>query len=124
MADYARNLLNKQMDLLEKLESIDAIQQLGLRYHFEREIKHALNSLYESAATGRPQYDDLHSTALRFRIFRQHYYYEVPQDVFRKFIDETGNFRATLTDDVKGLLSLYEASFHGFKGEDIFFDSL
>ncbi|XP_031394710.1 monoterpene synthase-like isoform X2 [Punica granatum] len=90
MVDYARNLLDKQMDPLEKIELIDAIQRLGLEYHFEREIKHSLKSLYESAATGWPEYDDLHSTALRFRIFRQHHYYEVPQDVFQKFIDETG----------------------------------
>lgn len=39
--------------------------------------------------------------------------------MFQKFTDETGNFKATLREDVKGLLSLYEASYFGFQGEDI-----
>lgn len=40
--------------------------------------------------------------------------------MFSRFKDnDTGNFKADLCEDVKGLLSLYEASFFGFKGEDI-----
>ncbi|XP_031394034.1 beta-bisabolene synthase-like [Punica granatum] len=118
MGDDVRVIMNKKMEPLEKLELIDAIQRLGLEYHFKMEIEHSLKSLYESAAAAQHEYDDLYSAALRFRIFRQHHYYEIPQDVFRKFIDsETGNFRSVLANDVKGLLSLYEASFLGFKGE-------
>ncbi|KAL8131253.1 hypothetical protein AgCh_007252 [Apium graveolens] len=56
---------------------------------------------------------------LQFRIFREHGF-TVTQDVFQRFKDDTtGNFKANLCVDVKGLLSLYEASFFGFKGEDI-----
>ncbi|PKI33471.1 hypothetical protein CRG98_046138 [Punica granatum] len=94
MGDDVRVIMNKKMEPLEKLELIDAIQRLGLEYHFKMEIEHSLKSLYESAAAAQHEYDDLYSAALRFRIFRQHHYYEIPQDVFRKFIDsETGNFR-------------------------------
>ena len=39
--------------------------------------------------------------------------------MFKRFKDDTGNFKANLCEDVKGLLSLYEASFYGFQGEDI-----
>lgn len=39
--------------------------------------------------------------------------------VFEKFIDEWGNFKASLSEDVKGVLNLYEASYFGFHGEDI-----
>ena len=39
--------------------------------------------------------------------------------MFQKFTDETGHFKDTLREDLKGLLSLYEASFFGFQWEDI-----
>lgn len=34
-------------------------------------------------------------------------------------MNETGGFKTSLREDEKGLLSLYEASFHGFKDEAI-----
>ena len=38
--------------------------------------------------------------------------------VFKGFKDEkTGSFKASMSDDTKGMLSLYEASFHLVKGE-------
>jgi hypothetical protein len=40
-------------------------------------------------------------------------------DVFNKFKDEQGNFSEILTNDVEGLLSLYEATHVMIKGEDI-----
>ena len=41
-------------------------------------------------------------------------------DVFNAFKEnETANFRASVSDDIPGLLSLYEASFHSVKGEII-----
>ncbi|KAL7250346.1 hypothetical protein ACSBR1_012365 [Camellia fascicularis] len=40
-------------------------------------------------------------------------------NVFESFKDETGNFKKSLCEDVKGLLSLYEASFFGLDGETI-----
>lgn len=43
----------------------------------------------------------------------------IEADVFERFRDEMGNFKTCLCEDVKGLLSLYEASFFGFHGEDI-----
>ncbi|CAL5394358.1 unnamed protein product [Camellia sinensis] len=40
-------------------------------------------------------------------------------DVFQKFKDHDGNFKQWLCEDVKGLLSLYEASHLAFDGENI-----
>lgn len=40
-------------------------------------------------------------------------------EVFNVFKDERGNFNASLGDDVMGLLSLYETSFHLIEGESV-----
>ncbi|GMP54250.1 hypothetical protein CsSME_00019475 [Camellia sinensis var. sinensis] len=40
-------------------------------------------------------------------------------DVFQKFKDHDGNFKQWLCEDVKGLLSLYEAPHLAFDGENI-----
>lgn len=40
-------------------------------------------------------------------------------DVFEKFKDKNGKFKDNIAEDVRGLLSLYEASFLGFEGENI-----
>ncbi|XP_058091537.1 alpha-terpineol synthase, chloroplastic-like [Magnolia sinica] len=61
---------------------------------------------------------DLNVTALRFRLLRQHGY-EVSQDVFNSFMDERGSFKACLSQDIEGMLSLYEASHLGFTGETV-----
>lgn len=39
--------------------------------------------------------------------------------IFKSFKDENGNFKESLGKDVKGLLSLYEASHLAFEGEDL-----
>lgn len=44
-------------------------------------------------------------------------------DVLERFKEESGSFKASLSKDAKGLLSLYEASFLGFEGEDMIDDA-
>nr|XP_048323782.1 (-)-germacrene D synthase-like [Ziziphus jujuba var. spinosa] len=48
----------------------------------------------------------------------QHGYY-ISCDVFNKFKDGEGNFKASLAIDVSGLLSLYEAAHLRIRGEEI-----
>ncbi|CAK9161376.1 unnamed protein product [Ilex paraguariensis] len=111
-------LINGVMDPLAKLELIDAVQRLGLKYQFEKEIKKAVTSIYEDSNNAWLR-DDIYAIALQFRILRQHGC-NVSQDVFERFLwDKTGGFKTSFCEDVKGLLSLYEASFFGFEGETI-----
>ena len=43
----------------------------------------------------------------------------VHTDIFEKFKDHNGDFKACLVQDIKGMLSLYEASFLSYEGEQI-----
>ncbi|KAJ9145887.1 hypothetical protein P3X46_028215 [Hevea brasiliensis] len=103
----------------EKLMLLDAIQRLGISYHFEGEIEEALEKIYQ-------EFEDdgnLCTVALRFRLLRQQGYH-VSSDVFSKFKDGEGNFKEDLINDVHGLLSLYEASYLSVQGEDILDEAL
>ncbi|KAI4356262.1 hypothetical protein L6164_000295 [Bauhinia variegata] len=105
--------------LFTKLELIDDIQRLGLSYHFEKEIRDALHRFVSlERCHGTTNYRSLHEAALTFRLLRQHGY-DVSQDIFERFRDDKDDFKTCLTKDVKGMLSLYEASFLGFEGERI-----
>ncbi|KAK1405401.1 Santalene synthase [Heracleum sosnowskyi] len=119
LKDKAMLLIHADTDMpLAKLELLDSVQRLGLKYQFQKDTKPAVDAIYNNNSAHAWLSGDLYSTALRFRIFREHGY-NVSQDVFQRFTDEAGNFKKTLCEDVKGLLSLYEASFLGFEGEDI-----
>ncbi|XP_057792632.1 bicyclo-germacrene synthase-like [Salvia miltiorrhiza] len=115
--EKVRNLLAQTPnDSTYKMELIDAIQRLGVEYHFQKEIEESLQNIHENSKDK----DDLNlsSVALRFRLLRQQGY-NVPSDVFRKFTDSEGNYAASLQNNVEGLLSLYEAAHLGTQGEEI-----
>nr|WBO38699.1 terpene synthase 28 [Aquilaria agallochum] len=99
---------------------IDDIQRLGLRYHFKDDIILALHRIlqYEDFSDENCSISSLCYVALKFRLLRQHGF-EVSQEVFKKFKGEDGKFKAKLSKDVEGVLSLYEASHFGFEGEDV-----
>ncbi|KAL8470076.1 hypothetical protein ACS0TY_032807 [Phlomoides rotata] len=102
-----------------KIEVIDAIQRLGVGYHFEKEIDKSLQCIHDTHDLMFKDDDkDLRVVALRFRLLRQHGYH-VPCEVFKKFMDEQGKFEESVVDDVEGMLSLYEASNYGVDGEEI-----
>ncbi|KAK2970047.1 hypothetical protein RJ640_029676 [Escallonia rubra] len=104
---------------LHRLELIDTVQRLGISYHFGVEIKKILESIYHcDHRSSRWNEEDLYAIALEFRLLRQHGY-EVPQDVFRRFIDESGKFKACLCEDTRGILYLYEATYLSIPGESI-----
>ena len=62
----------------EKLDLIDAIQRLGVAYHFESEIEACLhnihNSYYEFLDKDHEDANDLRVISLRFRLLRQQGY--------------------------------------------------
>nr|XP_015902223.2 terpene synthase 1-like [Ziziphus jujuba var. spinosa] len=113
-------LMDSQKKPLQKLELIDSIQRLGVSYHFENQIDEILEKMHHDYSNGvvDTEHDDLYTIALWFRLLRQHGYY-ISCDVFNKFKDGEGNFKASLAIDVSGLLSLYEAAHLRIRGEEI-----
>ncbi|XP_060672619.1 valencene synthase-like [Ziziphus jujuba] len=112
-----------QKNPLQKLELIDAIQRLGVSYHFEREINEVLEKIYSSYGFRDEEDDDLYTISLWFRLLRQHGYY-ISCDVLNKFKDGDGEFKASLTVDVPAMLSLYEAAHLRMHGEEILDEAL
>uniref|UniRef100_A0A7N2RD71 Uncharacterized protein n=1 Tax=Quercus lobata TaxID=97700 RepID=A0A7N2RD71_QUELO len=119
--EVQRMLMAPIDNLLEKLELIDAIQRLGVSYHFEGEIDEVLQQIHKYHYTCDVQESDdaLYTVALHFRLLRQQGYNILSVDIFNKFKDNMGNFKESLTNDVKGMLSFYEATHMRVHGEDI-----
>nr|QHU78619.1 ocimene synthase [Albizia julibrissin] len=120
LEDVRRMIVNENTEPLAKLELIDDVQRLGLGYRFDKEIKDALHTHVSLEQTRRrtKQSISLHEAALSFRLLRDHGYHASP-DIFESFKEQNGNFKACLSNDVKGMLNLYEATFLGHQGESI-----
>ncbi|KAK6123213.1 hypothetical protein DH2020_043037 [Rehmannia glutinosa] len=101
----------------ELIKLIDTIERLGLAYHFEAEIEEKIEQIYN--IHDRDENYDLFTTALRFRLLRQHQYH-VSCDVFDDILkDKENKFKESLSSDVEDLLSLYETAHVRIHGEDI-----
>ncbi|KAJ7948512.1 Sesquiterpene synthase [Quillaja saponaria] len=114
----------------EQLTYIDAVQRLGVGYHFQNEIGQALQQVFASTYIDHELEHDIHSqhhnlyiVALRFRLLRQNGM-NVSTEVFNKFKDDNGKFKESLIDDARGLLALYDAAHFGIHGEDILDEAL
>ncbi|KAJ9549176.1 hypothetical protein OSB04_021719 [Centaurea solstitialis] len=117
--DYESGALSS----LQLLELVDNIERLGLGYRFQDNIRTVLGKIASKNGSytklGEEEEAEnisLHATSLRFRLHRQHGY-NVSQDFLKRFKDGHGGFMGCLRTDVKGLLSLYEASYLAFEGE-------
>ncbi|KAL3571175.1 hypothetical protein D5086_028424 [Populus alba] len=116
---FKRELLAAASNSSQQLDLIDAIQRLGVAYHFETEIEEALQHIYNNRID--MEDDDLYNTALGFRLLRQHGY-NVSCDIFNKFKDDKGYFKQS--NDARGILGLYEAAHLAVHGEDILDEAL
>ncbi|XP_062109832.1 alpha-humulene synthase-like [Humulus lupulus] len=107
---------------LTQLKLIDDIQRLGLSYHFECEIEQEIEHVYRCSIDQNNKEEDLYDASIRFRLLRQHGY-KVSSNIFEKFKNEDGTFESLVTD-IPGMLSLYEASYLSFVGENILDEAL
>ncbi|KAL6318343.1 hypothetical protein AAG906_039435 [Vitis piasezkii] len=105
------------------LNFIDAVQRLGVAYHFEREIEESLQHIYDRFHDADDTNDDLYNIALRFRLLRQQGY-NISCGIFNKFKDEKGSFKEDLISNIQGMLGLYEAAHLRVHGEDILEEAL
>ncbi|WVZ25656.1 hypothetical protein V8G54_004200 [Vigna mungo] len=104
---------------LEGLCMIDVIQRLNIDYHFQDEIETFLEKQYANySRVGSGYGNHIHEIALRFRLFRQHGYF-APSEVFEKFTNKERKIRPELSENIKGMVDIHEASQLAVAGEDI-----
>ncbi|KAI3852796.1 hypothetical protein MKX03_028630 [Papaver bracteatum] len=117
LKEIVRCMFDGASGLPYSLNLIDTIQRLGLDYHFYDEIKSALDKIYINSKDYHVSINDMTTEALKFRLFRQHGY-GISQDVLKSFVEDINQNKGKLKD-FEGLLSLYEASFYAYEGEEI-----
>ncbi|KAI3728037.1 hypothetical protein L6452_16664 [Arctium lappa] len=109
--------LTKPTQHVKLLEFIDAVQGLGVAYHFEEEIEECLEHIH--ITYGDQWFDnDLQTTSLWFRLLRQQGF-NVSSGVFDKYKNEDGNFMESVREDVRGMVCLYEAAYMRVEGEEV-----
>ncbi|XP_027162920.1 viridiflorene synthase-like [Coffea eugenioides] len=110
LKEEVRNmLLATENTITEKLSLIDIVQRLGISYHYGAEIANLVEKTFKVYANTKEYPDDLLSVALHFRLFRQHGF-NISESIFYQFVETDGKFKESLSTDMKGLLSLYEAA--------------
>ncbi|CAL4931037.1 unnamed protein product [Urochloa decumbens] len=92
-------------NVVEKMDLVDVLQHLGIDHLFKEQIATTLSSIHR----GEFNSSSLHEVGLRFRLLRQHGFL-VSAGEFDKFKHEDGSFVNDITNDLKGLLSLYNAA--------------
>ncbi|MQM22480.1 hypothetical protein Taro_055533, partial [Colocasia esculenta] len=102
------------------MATVDALQRLGIDYHFEEEVGTLLQFICESFDddAGAGAAGDLHDVSLSFRLLRQGRFH-VPTDPFDRFMDGQGSFKESISKGIPGLLNLHEASYLGVQGEHV-----
>ncbi|KAL0459211.1 UNVERIFIED_CONTAM: Gamma-cadinene synthase [Sesamum latifolium] len=123
MEEARSMLMAKGSTTADRLILIDTLERLGVAYHFDQEIEDQLQHIFKFHSEKLEDDYDLFVTALQFRLLRQHRYF-VSSSVFDKFKSEDNEFKETLKNDAKGLLSLYEAAHLRIHGETILEEAL
>nr|QYM90046.1 terpene synthase [Phalaenopsis bellina] len=122
-------LIGQQYDLVEQLELVDIICQLGLEYHFDSEIKDLLKSISSSKENinNLMENNNLYGLALLFRLVREHGITDASSlradDLITNIKRDGQSFNRNHQRDVEGLLSLYEASYLAIEGEEELYES-
>ncbi|XP_074267341.1 putative sesquiterpene synthase [Silene latifolia] len=119
--EVKKELLKIVEEPTKQLELVDAIERLGVAYHFETNIEQILDKLYKKYLKECDKYN-LHLVSLGFRIFRQHGFI-VSCDVFKRFMSNK-DFQDDISNDIEGILSMYEACHVAVHGDDILEEAL
>ncbi|KAL0692667.1 hypothetical protein Bca4012_059847 [Brassica carinata] len=113
--DLLKKKVRKMLDVdtkssrLEQLELIDDLEKLGVSHHFEVEINNILNDYNHKIVWKCDKEEDLHATALGFRLLRQHGF-DVSEDIFDVIVDKIESDTCK-SDGINSIISLYEASY-------------
>ncbi|XP_010494504.1 PREDICTED: alpha-barbatene synthase-like [Camelina sativa] len=106
-----------------KILLIHLLISLGLSYYFENEIEETLKHAFEKIDDLIADENDLYTISIMFRVFRT-YGHNMLSDVFNRFKGNNGKFKKSLTEDIKGMLSLYEAVHFGTQTDHILDEAL
>ena len=72
----------------DTMNLIDSLERLGISYHFEADIEHILQQLFNRNENYGDESYDLYIVAVHFRIFRQHgYRISASMSLFHFYID-------------------------------------
>ncbi|PKA49208.1 Myrcene synthase, chloroplastic [Apostasia shenzhenica] len=123
LKEQVKLLITKKKSVIEQLELIDTLGQLGVAYLFELEIKDVLSSISSSIEiiiSDMEESVNLHGIALLFRLFREYGDLQNSQLSLESLIRsiKSESLKVNIEQDIKGLLSVYEASYLAFGGED------
>nr|QGN65615.1 terpene synthase 9 [Taiwania cryptomerioides] len=128
-----REMQTGGVDLIERLEMVDALQCLGIDRYFDAEIKATLDCAYRSWDTSvgirlgsKNVTRDLNATALALRLLRLHRY-DVSADVLESFKDKNEQFFSGENNDnntgeecvMRSMLNLLRASSVAFPREKV-----
>ncbi|XVF69193.1 hypothetical protein PTKIN_Ptkin11bG0060800 [Pterospermum kingtungense] len=117
-------LLSSTVEPLKNIYLINSLSRLGISYHFENEIEEQLDHLFITLPQSMDNKDyDLYAVGIIFQVFRSHGY-KISCDVFEKFRNGDGTFKEELASDIKGMISLNEASPWGVHGELVLDEAL
>ncbi|KAF8701686.1 hypothetical protein HU200_033452 [Digitaria exilis] len=105
LKEEVSGMFQARKSVVDKMNLVDVVQRLGIDHHFEEQIATTLANIHSSEFNC----SNLHEVALRFRLLRQQGFW-VPPDEFDRFKNEDGSFKSCITNDPKGLLSLYNAA--------------
>ncbi|PKU86778.1 terpene synthase 10-like [Dendrobium catenatum] len=124
LKEKVRSLIGQQHGLIEQLEFVDALCQLGLDYHFHSEIKNLLFFIISSMEdeNNSNEENNLNGSALLFRLLREHGINNASMlrvnALISCFKKEREKLNQNDEHNVKGMLSLYEASYLAVEGEE------